>query len=206
MKCLVILAHPKKNSFNHAIAAAAVARLQANAHEVRFHDLYKEQFDPVLPHSEIPKDAPLPPEIERHCLEAASADGIVIVHPNWWGQPPAILKGWVDRVFRPGVAYEFLEGDQGEGTPVGLLKARTAIVLSTSNTAPERELKVFGDPLDTLWKNCIFGLCGVKRFYRKNFGIVVISSQEERRRWLAEVEEILDRHFPAQDPLTQFRH
>jgi NAD(P)H dehydrogenase (quinone) len=54
--------------------------------------------------------------IELHCREIADVDGI-IVHPNWWGQPPAILKGWVDRVLRPGVAYRFLEGDAGEGVP-----------------------------------------------------------------------------------------
>jgi len=53
------------------------------------------------------KDAALPDAIKQHCEEIALVDGIVIVHPNWWGQPPAILKGWVDRVIRPGVAYEF---------------------------------------------------------------------------------------------------
>ena len=92
--------------------------------------------------------------VVRHCSEIASADGIIIVHPNWWGQPPAILKGWVDRVSRPGVAYRFLEGDGGEGVPVGLLKAETAIIFNTSNTPEEREATVFGDPLDNLWKAC----------------------------------------------------
>ena len=93
--------------------------------------------------------------------EIAQAQGIVIVHPNWWGQPPAILKGWVDRVLRPEVAYRFREGDAGDGVPVGLLKAKAAVVFTTSNTPRERELASFGDPLETLWKNCIFGLCGV---------------------------------------------
>jgi len=54
-----------------------------------------------------------------------------VVHPNWWGQPPAILKGWIDRILRPGVAYQFLEGDAGEGVPVGLLKAETALIFNT---------------------------------------------------------------------------
>jgi len=47
----------------------------------------------------------------------AIADGIVFVHPDWWGMPPAILKGWIDRVLRSGVTYQFLEGDDGEGIP-----------------------------------------------------------------------------------------
>lgn len=93
MKVSVILGHPDKSSFNHAIAGAAVDTLREKGHEVCFHDLYEEKFDPILPMEEIPGDAPLPPEIEKHCSEIAEADGIVIVHPNWWGQPPAIIKG-----------------------------------------------------------------------------------------------------------------
>jgi putative NADPH-quinone reductase len=176
MKISVILAHPSKNSFNHAIASTAVEALNQNGHEVYFHDLYDEQFDPILPFGEISKDAPLPPKIEKHCHEITEAEGIIIIHPNWWGQPPAILKGWVDRIIRPGVAYEFLENDMGEGVPVGLLKARTAIVFNTSNADTKREKEVFGDPLELLWKNCIFDLCGVTNFYRHMFNIIVTSS------------------------------
>jgi NAD(P)H dehydrogenase (quinone) len=139
MHVSVILAHPDSGSFNHAIAATSVAALRRNGHEVRFHDLYAEGFDPILPRGEIPAGAMLPSDIARHCTEIAEADGIVIVHPNWWGQPPAILKGWVDRVIRPGVAYEFLEGDGGEGVPHGLLKAESAVVFNTSNTEAGRE-------------------------------------------------------------------
>ncbi|OQY58643.1 MAG: hypothetical protein B6245_10850 [Desulfobacteraceae bacterium 4572_88] len=77
--------------FNHAIANAPVSQLRDKGHEVIFHDLYDEKFDPLLFHDEFPREASLPPEIQQHCEEIASADGIVIVHPNWWGQHPAIL-------------------------------------------------------------------------------------------------------------------
>jgi putative NADPH-quinone reductase len=65
------------------------------------------------------------------------------------------LKGWIDRVIRPGVAYRFVDGDSGEGVPVGLLKAKAALVLNTSNTPDDREQSAFGDPLEVLWKRCI---------------------------------------------------
>lgn len=198
MRLSIILAHPNRDSFNHAIAQVALITLRENGHRVVLHDLYAEQFDPLLPAAEIPSEAALPPELEAHCREIASADGLIIVHPNWWGQPPAILKGWVDRVFRPGVAYRFLEGDQGEGVPVGLLQARAALVFNTANTAAERELRVFGDPLETLWKNCIFDLCGVKTFYRRTFSVVVTSTVEERQGWLAEVAIAINRYFPPE--------
>ena len=117
MKVSVILAHPQKGSFNSAIALTTVDQLKRNGHEVRFHDLYEENFDPILKDTEIPKNADLPGSVADHCREIAEAQGIVIVHPNWWGQPPAILKGWIDRVMRPGVAYEFLDNDTGDGIP-----------------------------------------------------------------------------------------
>ncbi|MBU1162238.1 MAG: NAD(P)H-dependent oxidoreductase [Proteobacteria bacterium] len=199
MNISLILAHPDNQSFNHAIARTAVTQLQKNGYRVIFHDLYAEQFDPLLPSPEIPTETLLPPDIVKHCDEISSADGIIIVHPNWWGQPPAILKGWVDRVIRPGVAYKFLDGDQGEGIPVGLLKAQAAIVFNTSNTPPEREREVFGDPLQLLWKNCIFDLCGVSIFYREMFTVVVTSTYEQRQGWLRKVEEVIGQYFPADD-------
>ena len=196
MKISVILAHPEEGSFNHAIAQAAEDRLTANGHTVMLHDLYQEGSGPLLPGEEIPKGASLPPMIARHCAEIAQAEGIVIVHPNWWGMPPAILKGWVDRVIRPGVAYGFVAGDSGEGVPVGLLKARAALVFNTSNTEAERERTVFGDPLETIWKNCIFDLCGVKRFERRMFGVVVNSTAQQRAGWLVETAQVIDEYFP----------
>lgn len=191
MRISVILAHPNKNSFNHALAHTVIDELKSNGDTVFYHDLYEENFDPILPSAEIPKDVQLPPEIQSHCDEISEAEGIIIIHPNWWGQPPAILKGWVDRVIRPGIAYEFIEEDKGEGIPNGLLKAKFALVLNTSNTPSDREKKVFGDPLESLWKKCIFDLCGVKNFHRRMFNIVVISSKEERENWLTESREII---------------
>jgi putative NADPH-quinone reductase len=198
MKVLVVLGHPDPNSFNHAIASAVCETLRKNGHTVIFHDLCVEGFDPFLPKEEIPEDGLVPALIQQHCEELVSADGIVIVHPNWWGQPPAVLKGWVDRVFRPGVAYRFEDGDSGEGVPIGLLKAKAALVLNTSNTPDGREKSVFGDPLEALWKRCIFGMCGVRTVHRRMFNVVVTSTLEERRKWLGEAEELTTRLFPQE--------
>ena len=129
MNILVILSHPDESSLNHAIANTVCEQLKSNNHQVIFHDLYREEFDSILPSKELLRDASLTPEIQKHCNEIATADGIIIIHPNWWGQPPAILKGWIDRVIRPGVAYEFVENDSGEGVPNGLLVAKSALVL-----------------------------------------------------------------------------
>ncbi len=196
MKISVILAHPDKASFNHAIASILVDQLEINRHDVSFHDLYAENFSPLLVCDEIAKEAVLPETVKSHCEEVREAGGIIVIHPNWWGQPPAILKGWIDRVIRPGIAYEFLEGDSGEGIPNGLLKAEAAVVFNTSNTLPEREHQIFADPLETIWRNCIFGLCGVDNFYRRTFSTVVDSTESERKEWLNEARTLIDKIFP----------
>lgn len=191
MKILVILGHPDPDSLNHAIALEVCNTLRKNGHSVLFHDLYAENFDPFLPKEEVPENGFVPSTIQNYCTELQSADGIVIIHPNWWGQPPAILKGWIDRVFRPGIAYRFDEGDSGEGVPVGLLNATAAVVFNTSNTPDDREKSAFGDPLESIWKRCIFDLCGVLTFHRRTFNVVITSSSDQRRVWLNEASELV---------------
>ena len=186
MKILIILGHPDSGSLNHAIAHAIRGDLLDDGHDVMFHDLYAEGFPPLLPADEIPESGKIEQVIGIHCDELSSADVIIIIHPNWWGQPPAILKGWIDRVFRPGIAYRFDEGDEGEGIPIGLLNASTAIVINTSNTQAEREHTAFGDPLDSIWRRCIFDLCGVTNFHRRMFSVVVTSTMEQRMDWIEE--------------------
>lgn len=187
MNILLVLAHPDPRSFNRAIADVAGETLAGLGHDVRFHDLCAEGFDPHLSHHEFPLCAALDQRIETHCRELREADGIVIVHPNWWGMPPAVMTGWIDRVFRPGIAYRFLETDSGEGVPQGLLQAKGAVVFNTSNTPEDRENTVFGDPLERIWRDCIFALCGVRHYHRRMFRVVVTSTKAQRKEWLEEV-------------------
>jgi putative NADPH-quinone reductase len=198
MKVLLVLGHPAPGSFNHAICAAARASLEAAGHECRFHDLYAEKFDPVMTAAELPKDAVLPAEIERHCQEVGEADGLIIVHPNYWSAPPAILRGWVDRVLRAGRAYNFVPDGQGGARPVGLLKARVGLVFTTANTPHEKEVELFGDPLHTHWLKVVFGLCGISRAEKWDFSPIITSTAEERREWLREVELAVARYFPRE--------
>ena len=196
MRISVIVAHPNPKSFNHAIAEAAVAELKAAGHQVAYHDLHAEKFDPLLPASEFPQKAALPPAIEAQVREMAEADGVIVVHPNWWSQPPAILKGWLDRVLRPGAAYKFGAGPNGEGIIIGLLKVQAALVFTTSNTPPAKDVELYGDPLDNLWKRCVWGFCGVKTVHRESIAPVITSTPEQRAAWLAKAGELTRQLFP----------
>ena len=199
MPISIILAHPWQGSFNHAIAARAQETLRALGHRVSFRDLYLERFDPVMPPEEL-TDRPPDPSLVSHFAEVQAADGFVIVHPNWWGQPPAILKGWIDRVLRCGIAYEFPPGCDASGISNGLLKARAAVILNTSNTPPEREEAVFGDPLELLWRRCVFQFCGVDTVVRRMFCTIAGSTAKQRAAWLSEVEAIVSSTFPRVRP------
>jgi putative NADPH-quinone reductase len=197
MNISIILAHPNPGSFNHAIANTAAENLRRNGHNPVLHDLCQEQFPPVLSAAELQPKANLDPVIERHCNEIVNADGIIIVHPNWWGMPPAILKGWIDRVLRMEIAYRFVANDKGEGVPVGLLKAKSAIVFNTANTPDVREREIFGDPLENLWRNCVFALCGVRNVHRRTFSSVITSTPQQRAEWLLEAAKAVSCYFPA---------
>ena len=189
MRYSVILGHPRPGSFNHAIAQVVCENLRCSGHEVAFHDLQAEGFDPVTPAAELSRDAKLPPDIARHCDEISSADRIVIVHPNWWGQPPAILKGWLDRVLRMGTAYKFVTNEKGEGAAVGLLKAKWAVVFTTSNTPQSADRELFGDPLENFWKRCVLEFCGVKQVMRVNYDVIITSTPQQREAWLEDARQ-----------------
>lgn len=196
MKISVILGHPYQNSFNSAIAETVVTTLKNNGHIVMFHDLCQENFNPILSDKELISDITEDDVVLCHQREIKEADGIIIIHPNWWGQPPAVLKGWVDRVLRENIAYTFSEGDSGGGLPIGLLKAKVGLVFNTSNTPKERENTVFGDPLQRIWKDCILGFCGVTVFDRLMFRVIANSTSSERISWLNEVRKKVNKYFP----------
>jgi NAD(P)H dehydrogenase (quinone) len=191
MNIFVLIAHQRPGSYCHAIAAAAIEELKAAGHEVVYHDLYAENFDPILPAAEYPRGEILDPLVAQHCREVAAADGYLIVHPNWWAMPPAILKGWLDRVWRQGVVYQF--GPKGVEQ---LVAGRRAVVFTTSNTPRDDELRLYGDPLENLWKACVFNFVGVQNFVRRNFESIVMSSPDERAAWLEEVRQIVRQRFP----------
>ncbi|MFN0164437.1 MAG: NAD(P)H-dependent oxidoreductase [Burkholderiales bacterium] len=190
MQALLIIANPNPTSFAHAMAAAATAALQRPGMEVVTHDLYAEGFNPVQPTGEFGNTGSADPLVETHCAHLAGADLILVFHPNWWSQPPAIMKGWIDRVVRLGTAYRYPDGVGAAGAPQGLLKARAALVFNTSNTPPEREAALFGDPLEGIWKKSVFALCGVARVERRMYGPIASSTVEQRQAWLDEVERI----------------
>ncbi|MFJ4472489.1 NAD(P)H-dependent oxidoreductase [Streptomyces sp. NPDC089424] len=202
MRVGVYLAHPRDGSFNHALFGAVVGELRRRGCEVVAHDLCAEGFPAEASAEETGTvqvaartgDA----QVALHRREVATLDALVFVHPNWWGMPPAVLVGWVQRVFVPGVAYKL---GSAQGEPVGLLRAGRALVLNTSDTPAEREAGEFGDPLERVWRACVLPYVGVVDVRRVVFRTVGDSSEEQRAAWLArarrEAAALLDGRDPS---------
>jgi len=129
---LVIVASPRPGSFVHALAEAAASTLSEAGHEVRFHDLYVERFNPVLDPAEAATTRTADesaftvgadPLTTRHRRELYTADTLVVAHPNWWGKPPAILASSPRASFEAGFASP---------APSGSARRRGSIVFLTS--------------------------------------------------------------------------
>lgn len=183
MHLVVVVAHPAPDSLCRALAAAAVAAGAAAGAEVSLHDLDGDGFDPSLKAHEIGTTAFADGLAARYAEELRAADAVVVVHPVWFFHVPALLKGWVDRVVREGVAFAV----SPEGAITGLLRARRAIVVTTANGSPEVERRAFGDPLVTFWRDIVFKPAGVPEVERVAFAPVRGSDAGQRAEWLATV-------------------
>ena len=195
-RVLVVLAHPDERSLNGAVAAAVVAGVERAGGEPLLHDLYRDGFDPRLSADEVAQQTRGAEEAARapvrfadaltarYARDLVRAHAIVVVHPVWFFHVPAILKGWVDRVVREGVAFEV----RPDGHVHGLLRAGSALVVTTANTSQAGEAAAFGAPLDTFWRDIVFGPAGVGEVERLALAPVRASEAATRATWLAEAE------------------
>lgn len=145
MHVLVVLAHPNSDSFSHAVADRACVGLRGAGHDVQVLDLYALGFraamsrdDHVAYHSDHPT---IDPMVADHGALILRSDALVFVYPTWWSSMPAILKGWLERVMVPGVAFVF--NDKGKVRP-GLTNVRRIVGISTYGS-PRSYVRVIND-------------------------------------------------------------
>jgi len=184
MQTAVIYAHPNPNSFNGAILNQVIKALEDGKHFYDVIDLYRDRFDPVLLFDEKKRrsDMKRDPETAEYRRIVKNADHLIFIYPLWWGGMPAIMKGFIDRVFAAGEAYTY----QGK-LPKGLLKARTASVYYTAD-APSWYLRFWRRDADWVTvKDVMLKFCGVRRVRRLLFAGVKDSSEEKRTQWLDRV-------------------
>lgn len=134
MNVLVVFAHPNPKSFNGAICQQVCSQLQEQGHQVDLLDLYQRSFDPCMSRSE--RDVYMDRDkntqtVEPYVKQLLDAEALVMIYPTWWMGPPAILKGWFDRVWLPHVVTEFGNG----GLSGKLTNIKKIMVITTQGTA-----------------------------------------------------------------------
>lgn len=155
MKVLVVLAHPRRDSLTGAIADAVVAGLEDSGHEAEIADLYGEGFDPRLREADEPDwentDKIYSQDVLAEMVRVARNDAIILVFPIWWWSMPAMLKGWIDRVWNKDWAY---------GSASLNHRRALAIGLSASDT-PTYAKRGYDNAIETQIVTGIFNYCGI---------------------------------------------
>lgn len=189
-RILVILGHPIDDSFCGALAKSYIDGAQAVGNEVRFIALGRLAFDPVLHHgySRVQR-------LESDLADAQAAiiwaQHIVFVYPIWWGAMPALLKGFIDRIFLPGFAFRYREGSRLWDR---LLSGRSARLLVTMDTPPWYFRWVYRMPNHNQMKRAILEFTGIKPVTITNFGPIKGSTQQKREKWLGQASAYGRRH------------
>lgn len=135
MRLLAVLAHPFDGSLGAALLGAVREGANAGGHSLRVLDLYAEGFEPAISAEELKHyndPDKVPEELRPHVEALAWAEGIVFVHPTWWGGLPAMAKGWLDRAWRPGHAFH---ATNGVGLRPGLRQVRVLVEVTTTDAS-----------------------------------------------------------------------
>jgi len=152
----------------------------SSGYDVKIFHIDELKFDPNLRMGRD-GDQPLEPDLIDVRDAIAEANHIVFVYPIWWGVVPARMKGLIDRVFLPGFAFRFDEGDK---FPVQLLKGRTARLLVCMDTPPWFYKLRYGAPGHKMMKGPVLSFSGIKPTKISEFGPVYASTPEKRQKWL----------------------
>lgn len=158
MRVLLVYAHPAADSYTCALKNAALKGLERAGHTVTLCDLYARGFDPVMPaHTWRTYDdgAENRTGIELYVKELLETDALVLIYPTWWSGFPAILKGWIDRVWLPEVAFRF-END-GVSPLLGHIQKLGAV---TTYGGTRREAMVLGNPGRKVMSRALRHMCG----------------------------------------------
>jgi putative NADPH-quinone reductase len=185
-KVLIILGHPEKDSFSSALADAYEEGAGGADAEVRRLNLGELNFDPIL-RRDYDKDQPLEPDLRKAQEDIQWADHIVFVYPTWWGIPPALLHGFIERSFLPGFAFEFKEDGSGV---IELLAGRSAHLIVTMNTSPLAYKLLRGAPGHAMMKRSVLDVCGVEPVRISEFGSLRDAGESLRKRWLNETRKM----------------
>ena len=164
MRCLIVVAHPLKQSLCQALATIARETLIEAGHEVDFADLYAETFSPVMTAGERIAHNAAPDNSGPEARRLASAEALVLVFPTWWYGFPAVLKGWFDRVWLPGLAFDI--APKTSALVPRLTGLRHFIAITTLGSPRWVDWFVLRQPVRRILKYALAGTCAPQARFR----------------------------------------
>ena len=167
MRCLVVKAHPLSESLCSSMTRRVVEMLQAEGHEATLEDLYAEKFDASMTAAERAsyyEGQYFTQSVSAQVERLLSAEAIVLVFPTWWFSFPAILKGWFDRVWGPGVAYNHSSG-YGPIKP-RLHHLREMLVITSLGVPWWVDRLIMRQPVKRVLQKALIGACAPKCRFR----------------------------------------
>jgi len=180
---LIINGHPNEDSFNHALADAykeGALKTGAQVAEIRISTL---NFNPNLQYG-YTRRMELEPDLLASLEKIKAADHLVWIHPTWWGGLPAMMKGFIDRLFLPGITYKYRENSLWWDK---LLKGKTARIITTIDQPAWYYRLVYRSPSVNQLKRSILEFCGVKPVKVTFVGIIKTATPEKRATWIRKI-------------------
>ncbi|WP_431610929.1 NAD(P)H-dependent oxidoreductase [Chryseobacterium sp. 'Rf worker isolate 10'] len=188
MRHLIIYAHPNENSLNHHLLNTVVETLQSHNEEIIVRDLYKIGFDPVFSLEDMQGQfqGQLSDDVKTEQEHISWAEQITFIYPIWWTGLPAIMKGYIDRVFSYGFAYRYDQGIQK-----GLLKGKKTVIINTHGKSHEEYEKMGMDKALTLTSdNGIFIYSGLEIIRHLFFDKADKASPENLEIWKDQIRNL----------------
>jgi len=190
MNYLIIKSHPYKGSFNEGVAQVISEEAKTAGHHVSEIDLVADNFNPVMTADDLyawTKGESLDPLVKKYQKAIEKADILVFPFPTWWGSIPAILKGFCDKVFLPGWAYE----SGPFGTLKGHLTSKQAIVITTMETPDLIFSLYFHNPVKNAFVRDTLQACGIKVIAFRQFGRMSSGTRQHAERQMAKVKKLI---------------
>ncbi len=183
---LIVNGHPDKEIFCFALAASYKKGADNAGVNCKVINLIDLKFNPILTNGYREKSA-LEPDLMEAQQNILAADHLVIIYPNWWSTYPALLKGFIDRVFLPNFAFKYLENSP---IPAKLLKGKTARIIVTMDTPKWYYWLIYRSPGHNSMKKGILEFSGISPVKITAFAVVKSSTVAKRKKWLDVVEAL----------------
>ena len=190
MKNLIIYCHPNPKSFNYGILETIIQNLKEKGEEVQVRDLYSMNFNPIKSPQDFidTKNNTVAPDIKAEQDYLLWSDRIVFIYPVWWMNMPALLKGYIDRVFNYGFAYSYNFRNLDDFKLAG----KKVLVFNTSGAPKIYYLLIKAlNAMNKITNTGIFKFCKMKVLGHYYYGGIPRSTDSKRKKILLKIQKII---------------